>query len=130
MQKTQKTLPQPQQILSNKYCVLPLFMWLWSAECIPWCIHSVQQVIALIPSMVLATCSGAYYVCIQAKMTDCLSLIIASQPKSIGINTSVIVQTRLADHTRISNGECIERRSLSGKYFFPGFYTLSRLLHG
>ena len=75
VQKTQKTSPQHQQILSNKYCVLHLFMWQWFADAsrgVAYHIHLVQQVILLIVSMVLVTCSGAFYQCIQAKMTWCL----------------------------------------------------------
>ena len=78
-------------------------MWQWSADAsrgVAYHIHLVQQVITLILSMVLPTWSGA---CIQAKM-NCrmiVCLIIASQPKSISINTSFIVQARLAAHTKI-----------------------------
>ena len=44
----------------------------WSADAsygVAYHIHLVQQVIALILSMVLTTWSGAFYVCFQAKMT-------------------------------------------------------------
>jgi hypothetical protein len=47
-------------------------MWQWSADAslgVAYHIHLVQQVIALILSMVLATWSGAIYICIQTKMT-------------------------------------------------------------
>ena len=64
LKPAQKTSPQHQQILSNKNRVLPLFMWQWSADAsrgVAYHIHLVQQVIVLILSMVLATCSGASY---------------------------------------------------------------------
>ena len=111
VQKTQKNSPQHQQILSNKYCVLPLFMWQWSADAsrgVAYHIHLVQQVIVLILSMVLATCSGAFYLCIQAKMTW-LSDASSSQPKSIGI---------------ISNGYLPNRKNNFTLCLFP-MYLLS-----
>ena len=109
VQKTQKTSPQHQQILSNKYRVLPLFMWQWSADAsrgVAYHIHLVQQVIVLILSMVLATCSGASYLCIQAKMTW-LPDASSSQPKSIGIISNGYLPNRKNNFTQCVFFQCI-----------------------
>ena len=106
VQKTQNTLPQHQQILSNKYRVLPLFMWQWSADAsrgVAYHIHLVQQVIVLILSM---ACSGAFYLCIQAKMTW-LSDASSSQPKSIGIISNGYLPNRKNNFTQCVFFQCI-----------------------
>ena len=115
VQKTQKTSPQHQQILSNKYRVLPLFMWQWSADAsrgVAYHIHLVQQVIVLILSMELANCSGAFYLCIQAKFSW-LSDASSSQPKSVGI---------------ISNGYLPNRKITSHSVSFSNVFVIIRIV--
>ena len=62
-------------------------------------IDLVQQVIVRILSMVLATCSGASCLCIQAKMTG-LSDASSSQPKSINIISNGYLPNRKNNFTQ------------------------------